>query len=460
MSFEQLVAITGGKMVEPSLAAQSFSGVSIDTRTIEAGQLFIAMSGEQTDGHKFVGKAASANAGGMIIERTDSLSNDLRFSIPAMLVDNSHDALIKMAIAHRDKINPVRFGITGSNGKTTTKEFAAMMLGAIKQNVYKSPGNYNNLLGIPLALLMMPDNTEFAMLEMGISTPGEMKKLATIVKPDVFTITNVGPTHLEFLDTVENVAREKLNAIELMSEGQPVIANADDKIIINELKRRNHPYTTFGIINDADFMPNSKEIDNAGHQIVTIEGYKFRLQLFGQYQVYNLLAAYAMIRAAGYNFDDCNTEQIDLTSTDMRGEIISVNQVTFVSDCYNANPGSVQQGLESFAAMQSKGRKIVILGDMLELGNHSDKYHREAGVQVANANVNVAYFIGEDSNYAAEEAVKSGMSASCVHHYDQVETASVDILKQFSPNDLVYLKGSRGVGLEKILNDFRAGESV
>lgn len=460
MRFDQLVSATGGKLLNEEFAQRSFTGVSIDSRTVAEGQLFVAVRGERNDGHDYVDQAAHKGASGILVDIGYAESHALPGETPVVEVPNTHEAMLRMAREYLDKISPRKAGITGSNGKTTTKEYAAQLIGAVEPKVYRSPGNYNNLFGIPLALFGMPEDTAIAILEMGISVPGEMGRLARIVRPHLIAVTNVSATHLQFLGTVQAVAREKLSAVQEMEPGSPVIINADDPVLVAEASRIGENIVTFSIDRKAAYRPGNIGRDDSGAMLVTIEKRRFRLPVFGRYQVYNLLAAYAIFRTLGHSFEGIDTEAIRLSTAPMRGEEIIAREVIFVADCYNANPDSVKAGLQSFSEHPADGRRLVILGDMLELGDEAERYHAEMGRLVADYDFDLAILVGPLSAHAADAAIEAGMKGDRVWHYSSAEICASEMREFLKPGDLVYVKGSRGIGLEKILTVWQSEEGV
>jgi UDP-N-acetylmuramoyl-tripeptide--D-alanyl-D-alanine ligase len=346
-------------------------------------------------------------------------------------------------------------GITGSNGKTTTKEFTYNLIKSVEKETYCSPGNFNNLFGVPLAMFNIPENSKVAVMELGISTKDEMPKLAEVVKPDVILFTNVGPSHLEFLSTVTDVARAKLTLLEKAPKNVPAIINADDSVLMMEALKLRDDLITFGLNKKADFTIDSLEQDNHGNSLITIENHKFKMPLFGKHHAYNLLAAYAVFKTMGYDFGNINTESIKFDSAPMRGQIEIKDGIKFIVDCYNANPDSVKSGLESFHDFKTDQRKVVIIGDMLELGTDSIKYHKEIGSIVSKYDFDLLVTVGEHSKYIKDEANTINSIS-----YNTSDDAFEDIKNILKENDLVYVKGSRGVALEKILTAYEIGEEI
>ncbi len=450
--------MAGGSLRDKEHAARTFRGATIDSRTVKTKELFIALRGEQNDGHDYIRQAVSLGAAGVISESSFPGLDDISHEVPVVTVEDSHEAMMILAERYRETTAARRVGISGSNGKTTTKELAFQLIKAVEPDVYRSAGNLNNLYGMPLAILAMPQEAKVAIIEMGISMPGEMTKLARIARPDIMLITNVGPSHLEFLGSVEGVARAKLEAVRMMSEDQLVIINADDQVLVEQTHEIREDYVSFGIDNEATFRPSRVQEDSDGTTVVQLENKRFRLSLFGRHQVYNLLAAYAIARTLGYRFQDVDTETLELQLPPLRGEVVTSRGVTFILDCYNANPDSVKSGLKSFGDQDNHTRRLIILGDMLELGASSEQYHRRVGLELARQTFDSAALVGPWSQFVLEEAVKAGIPYEKLVYFENAVDCAEAMVSSLKKGDLVYVKGSRGIGLEEVLNLWREKE--
>jgi UDP-N-acetylmuramoyl-tripeptide--D-alanyl-D-alanine ligase len=287
---------------------------------------------------------------------------------------------------------------------------------------------------MPLSIFTIPETAKVAVMEMGISKPGEMTRLTEIVAPDIAVITNVASSHLEYLGSVDGVAKEKLEMVRLASPNAPVIVNADDPVLMRHVKTyRSHP-VTFGFSQEAMIHPDSFEILSDGSSKLVIDGHDFHVPLLGRHYAYNLLTAYAVAKTLGYSFENVDTKSIQFSTAPMRGQSIYVNGITFIADCYNSNPQSLKAGLEAFAVVKTSHRKILIIGDMLELGEEETRFHTEIGASLGSFDCDAAIFVGYDA-------------ASCA-----------SAMKQFlKADDVVYLKASRGIGLEAVLKAFESG---
>ena len=456
LSFEELANEVQGQLMSADAAAPSFKGVAIDSRTIKREELFIAIRGERNDGHNFIEQAIAKGAAGVIADNRFEQVKALSQRTNVIVVDNTHEAMIQLAQNYRKKSKAKIIGITGSNGKTTTKEFTFALLKAVEKNSYKSAGNLNNLFGAPLALFSMPVATKAAVIEMGISTKGEMTRLTKLVQPDVAVITNIGPSHLEFLSTVEDVAKAKLEMVTTSALAIPLVINADDELLMREAEKVHKKPVTFAINKDADFRPSSIESTEYGSK-VTIGKEIFTLEMFGRHAVYNLLAAYAAIKTLGYGFGKIDTLQIKLAPAPMRGEVLHKGGVKIINDSYNANPESVKAGLEAFKSTPALGRRILIIGDMLELGQRSEKFHRELGNSLAKYEFSFAIVVGDWCRAVLEGARQAGVSVSKLRSFKNADEAASGVGELIKSGDVVYVKGSRGVHLEKIIDKIGTG---
>lgn len=449
-----MARMTGGELHNPAMVGRMFGGVSIDSRTIRPGELFVAIRGDNHDGHQFISAAIAGGAAGILSETNLIEIDRIPVDLPVVAVKNSHEGMMLLAENYRLTLDTKVIGISGSNGKTTTKEWTYRLIKEVEPRSYRSAGNWNNLFGMPLAIFAIPADTRLAVMEMGISKPNEMTRLTRIVKPDVIMITNIGPSHLEYLDSVTGVARAKLEMVTASEDSVPVIVNADDEILYAEAKKVRGDLITFGIDKPATFTV--EKIDQQpGRMTITIKGKKFILGYTGLYHVYNLLAAWSACRTAGINFDDINTESIRFTTDAMRGESVELKGIRFTVDCYNANPESMRSALNAFADEKTSGRKVAILGDMLELGDDAPVYHRAVGRQVTESGIDRLITVGELSKQIAVGAIKTGLAPEKIIQFENTSEVTAEISSILREGDLVLLKASRGVGLEGLLQSLK-----
>lgn len=454
LRFDELAQMIGGKLANDSHAAGRFRGVSIDSRTIRAGELFVALKGERFDGHAFAADAVKRGAGGVLATRSVIGPDITVADFPLVMVDDSHRAMIHLAALYLSGLNCRRVGITGTNGKTTTKELACQLARSAEPTAWRSPGNYNNLFGIPLSIFSIPQDCALAFFELGISKPGEMKELASLVQPEVILITNIGRSHLEFLGSVELVADEKLNLVRQAKNETVVIYNGDDRLLRQKILKLRPDAISFGLTKESNIFPDEVIPEEDGTHRVVISGQTFRLPLFGYHQVHNFLAAYAIFVSLGYDVSTLDSQSIEFKTAPMRGEISNRDGVTIISDCYNANPDSLLSGLESFAKLTTKRRKVVIVGDMLELGREEQQYHEEIGHSLSSFRFELNILVGPCCKAMADSAISAGLDSDTVRHYATADLAGSDIGDLIGDGDIVYVKGSRGIGLEQIVQRF------
>jgi UDP-N-acetylmuramoyl-tripeptide--D-alanyl-D-alanine ligase len=466
----------GGGDVIGKNSVSSVSGFSIDTRTLSPGALFIALKGPQYDGHTFVREAIRKGAIGAMVSRdwfqsaggTETVSDfPTAFFIA---VDDPLVGLQSLARWRRSGFAGPLVGITGSNGKTTTKEMLARILER-RGPVLKSEGNFNNAIGLPLSLLRLSNADQRVVLEMGISQPGEMRVLTEIAKPTVGVITNIGASHLEFLGTLSGVAAEKQVLFEAIPSEGAVVINRDDPHLASW--KGSVQQWTYAIDRDADLMATDIQSDAQGTTF-TLQlhrghggGGKQRiiLSLFGWHHVYNAMAASAAALSLGYEFDDIREGLRQVRPISLRGEMIEVCGATIFLDAYNANPGSVKGALQTLASLAPSGsvlpwpgRKVALLGDMLELGEASESAHQEVGRMAAQYRIDRLIAIGKFSSWVARGAEKDGMKKESISAYEKLD--QVDLAREIRSGDLVLIKGSRGMKMERLLDRFSPQHGV
>lgn len=455
MRFDQLAAVTAGTLYNTESAGRLFSGVSIDSRTLNRGELFIAIPGERYDGHDFIPAALQRGAAGVIARSNWPRLNQVSGAAPVVAVENPHQAMLRLAGEYRRSLSGRFIGITGSNGKTTTKEMTHTLLDAVTAHAFGSPGNLNNLYGVPLALFGIPEDCEAAVLELGISSREEMPILADLLQPDVAVFTNVGPSHLHNFKTVAGVARAKLELARRAPKTSRIVINADDEVLMSEARSLQRDLVTFGLDSPAaTWRPDDVTVEANGQTIVAVEGHRFHLNAPGRHHVYNFLAAYAAVRELDYRFDSIDTGAIRFRTAPMRGQLVERRGIRFVVDCYNANPESVRAGMEAFATIPITGRRIIVLGDMLELGDESAAWHHRVGELLGRFDFSGIVLVGPRSRHILSGAAEAGVPASVLNHFSDVEAAAGYLREELGAGDLVYLKASRGIRLETVLEAF------
>lgn len=455
MNFKTLAARTGGTMIENALGESRFEGAVSDSRQVKSGMLFIAIRGERDDGHKYIDEAVRHGCSGVLVADDYKPADRYRIEIPLVAVNDTHRAMIDLAADYRRSLAGQLIAITGSNGKTTTKDITYAMLGLKSDRVYCSPGNFNNLYGLPLSLFGLPADTEFAVFELGISVPGEMNRLANMARPDLMLFTNVGPTHLATLGSVEGVAEAKFEMVDAADNDRPVIINGDDPELVRAAARRRRRFITFGIDSRADFTGRRGGVTADGYPTVIIDDVPVRIGLFGDHQAYNILAGYAVCKTLGLDITADDLNHIEYRPAPYRGEIEIINDLVIIADCYNANPVSMRSGLRSFRSyldrLPHKKRGVVVVGDMLELGPEEIKYHEEVGRLLAELDFDLNIIVGERARTICDTAFTSGADKDKFRPCADTKAAGEPLIGGILRGDAVYLKASRGIGLEELI---------
>lgn len=430
----------------PELEGGQATGYSIDTRTLEPGDLFFALRGERSDGHEWAGRALGAGAAAAVVRRDWSGDVD-----PARLlrVDDPAEALRTAGREARKHWGRTVVAITGSNGKTTTKDVLAALLASARP-VSKTVGNLNNELGVPLTLLRIDDEAEAAVVEMGMNHAGEIRRLARLAIPDVGVVTNVSAAHIGHFDSIEGVAAAKRELIEELSSEATAVLNADDFRVRTFAEKHDGPSVTFGESETADYRVEEIESTATGSAFrLAAKGGKavpFETKLPGRHNVLNIAAAVAAAAVLGMSAESLRGAVAGLESPAMRGQVYERAGVRVIDDCYNANPASMTAALRLLEGEQGR-RRIAVLGEMRELGAGSRSLHRETGRSAAFADRLLA--VGGDARELLSGAVGAGLDPKAAEFFETAEAAGDRLRELLASGDAVLFKGSRGVGLER-----------
>lgn len=458
---DELVEATAGRLVY-GRRDKSVRGISIDSRTFRPPDAFIAIKGTNFDGHDFIPEVIKKGATCIISEKKGIKScprhaaRDTR-RITFIEVKDTTKALGDIARFRRSQFDIPVIAITGSSGKTTTKEMIAQTLSG-SLNVLKNEGTKNNHIGVPLTLLGLTARHEAVVLELGTNHFGEIAYLTRICQPTIGVITNIGPSHLEFFKSLEGVFREKFSLIKNLKNPGIAVLNADCLSFSKELARvtKNRCQLDFGIKNNADFFASSLKAVLGGWQFLVNKKYKLTLRTLGYYNIYNALAAVAVGRLLGVQHKDLARalERFDFPAG--RLKCIALDNVTFIDDTYNSNPLSLEQALNALARCKVKGRKIFVMGDMLELGDKGEKLHAKVGPQVARI-CDALITVGRLSKTSAERARTCGLDYRNIFTCGTSQEAREVLYKRIAPqkNDIVLVKGSRCMKMEEVLNPLR-----
>ncbi len=421
---------------------------SIDSRTIQPGELFFAVKGERMDGHDFVQQALEKGAVAAVVRR-DELA---RYAVKTRLlaVPDTLVALQTLGAAVRRLWAKPLIGVTGSTGKTTTKEAIAHVLSS-RFRVLKSEGNFNNHFGLPLMLLRIEPEHEAAVIEMGMSHRGEIAALAKMAQPEIGVVTNVAPVHLEFFKSVAEIARAKYELVEALPAGGTAILNADDEYVSQFGRDFRGKVVLYGLHRTADVRAENIESRGAAGSAFDVVAGGCReaatLPLVGTHNIYNALAAVATGMERGLSPSEATQALATLAPADKRGAVVQLGNITVINDCYNSNPTALNAMVDTLAAMPAK-RRIVVAGEMLELGPSGEELHRRSGQHMADRGIDILVGVRGLAQQMVEAASRAGIRAEYVA---TPEEAGEWLARETGEGDVVLLKASRGVKLERAL---------
>jgi len=428
-------------------------GYSIDSRTLQPGELFFAVKGERMDGHDFVEQALEKGAVGAMV-RKDQL---VRYPVKTRLlaVDDTLTALQTLATAVRRLWAKPLAGVTGSTGKTTTKDAIAHVLSS-RFRVLKSEGNFNNHFGLPLMLLKLEPEHDVAVIEMGMSHAGEIAALAKIAQPEIGVVTNVAPVHLEFFKSVADIARAKYELIEALHPGGTAVLNADDEYVSQFGRDFHGKVVWYGLRPTADVRAENIESRGSQGSAFEVVAGSCRepvvLPLVGKHNIHNALAAVAVGLERGLSPSEAVGSLASLAPAEKRGQVVKLGNITVVNDCYNSNPTALNAMVDALAAMPA-GRRVVVAGEMLELGAASEELHRQAGEHIAAGKIDALLGVRGLAQAMVGSARNAGIRAEFVA---TPEEAGEWLAREARDGDVVLLKASRGVKLEKALETWQS----
>ncbi len=444
----EAAAATGGEL-RGGDGRRLLRRVTTDSRDVRAGDLFVCLEGPRFDGHDFAAGALASGAAAVVSHR------DLVDIRPVIRVADTLAALGALGRHVREQLAAVGealvVGVTGTNGKTTTKDLTAAALGARWPTV-SSRRSFNNAIGVPLTLLDMTAQTRAVVVEMGTNHPGEIRQLASLCEPDVGIITNVQPGHLAGLLSLEGVREEKGCLLEALSGRQVAILNRDDPSFDALARRAPGPVIGFGLSPAAEVRATDVRCDGKGTRFLVGGSLEVTLQLFGRHTVSNALAAIACACVAGVDQRAAAAALGAVPPVAGRFAVRRLGEITVIDDSYNANPGSLAAALAAVAELRLPGRLVLVVGDMLELGSRSAELHEEAGRQVGAAGPAVVLAVGDQAGHLLSGARQAGLPARALHGVRTCDAAAAVLAAELRPGDVVLLKGSRGVALDRLVS--------
>ncbi len=445
---QEVLDATGAVLVRGDVH-HTIEGVSTDTRSLLPRNLFIALSGENFDGNRFAPQAAQKGAGMLILRGIpgDAIP-DLPGSLPIAFHWNPRRALGDLASAQRSRLACHVIGVTGSCGKTTTKNILGELLGS-QMSTIVSPSSFNNDIGVPHTLLLADQRTRALVVEMGTNGPGEIAHLARIARPTGAIITNIGAAHLEGLRSIEGVAREKSDLFASLSRDGFAVLNLDSQhsdLLRNSTSAR---VITISVEGNGEFNAVDPHFES-GFTTFKLDGFEVASPLLGVHNISNLLAALAACVGCGVSLERVLPAVARLKGGRQRMEKHVIGDLTVFDDSYNANPDSARAAVRVLSGLHGHARRVFVLGDMLELGEHAPELHHQLGGEVARSAIDLFVLVGELAECAAAGALSSGMPHNRVRHFATVESAERELPKLLKSGDVALIKGSRRMSLERL----------
>lgn len=446
-----------------TLAHDEITGVQFDSRKVQPGDLFVPLMGER-DGHDFIGSAVANGAKAVLFSHEFS---EMNTGVAAIQVDDTLQALQDLAHAYIQMLDVKVVGITGSAGKTTTKDMTAAALSGVF-NVHKTEGNYNNEIGLPMTILQAPEETEVMVLEMGMSGPNEISELSKIAEPDIAVITMIGESHIEYLGSRDNIAKAKLEIVDGLKPGGALIYPGDEPLLPKYMPERDEPFEQLHIGLDEDEDVYAMNIDNdqfetrfnvnlSPEEILTIP-------VVGKYNVKNALSACAVAYLLGVSLENVteSLRNFKLTANRMQW-VEGIRESEILNDTYNANPSAMRQIIDTFATLPTRaanGRRLLVLGDMLELGEYSESLHREIGDHIDFDRFQGVYVIGHEMRALAEQLLDSQYPTEALRYYESdLDQLIADLQSDIQPYDQVLVKGSHGMNLIAVVEALKIDQS-
>jgi UDP-N-acetylmuramoyl-tripeptide--D-alanyl-D-alanine ligase len=443
-----LAKLLGTEIRGPKPPGRKKVEICTDSRAMKAGQVFWALRGENFDGHGFV--EASFNKGGMaaVVEKEwlDQNGKPAHVYVP---VGDAQQALTALARGYAERFRIPKIAVTGSNGKTTTKDMIAAVLKR-SGKVLATEGNFNNHIGLPLTLFGLRKSHKYAVLEMGMNHPGEIEPLSETAQPSMAVVTNIGWAHLEAFGTKEAIRDEKLSIIAGFPGGAGTLfLNVDDPLLVDFRAPARVRLVTFGI-QRGQVRPDDLRFDANGCASFRIGRTAFTLPGPGLHNVYNALAAIAVGLRARVPKSEIAAALAAFAAPKFRMQVKRLQGYTVLDDCYNANPSSVRSALSTLAAYETRGRRVAVLGDMLELGPESKRLHEEIGHFLVEMGVDELFTFGSDSRHVNQGARAKGLPRRSAHHFSDFDLMMAELSESLRPGDVMLVKGSRGMKLERV----------
>ena len=449
LNVKQILEATNGVLLSGDIGKEGV-GVVIDSRKVELNNIFVAIKGENFDAHSFLSEVVSSGVSILIVQQETESFGDTA----VIKVEDTRRALGDIAKYYRSLFNIPFIGVTGSVGKTSTRRMMGSVLSE-EYNVLENEGNLNNDIGVPLTLFRLSEDNDVGVVEMGMNHLGEIEYLSKIAKPKYSVITNIGTAHIGNLGSKQNILKAKLEIIKGMDEDGVLIINGDESLLSGLKGLLDVKTIYYGLDEGVDFRAYNidKREDGTAEFNIKIDGvdYLVHIPAIGIHNVYNALAAIVAGKEMGMSVDNIISGISKYSPVGSRSNIYTKNGITFIDDVYNASVSSMNASIDVLSDMSNTKRKIAILGDMYELGEFSQKLHREVGEYIATKDVDFLFTVGEDSKYISDEVLSLGVIEEKVKHFDEVDEVA-GFLKEFLvEDDIILVKGSRGMAMERII---------
>jgi UDP-N-acetylmuramoyl-tripeptide--D-alanyl-D-alanine ligase len=432
-----------------------FRGVSIDSRAVSSGNIFFCISGENHDGHDFIPEAVTRGAQVMVVRRDRVPESTLYPGVAFVGVDNTLSAMQKLSQLYLGRIAPRKIAVTGTNGKTTAKNLIATALGA-RFRTCATRGNLNNQFGVPLSIFEFDSDCEVAVMEFGMSTPGEIERLVELYDPDIRLILNIGPAHLQTMKTIDAIAEAKFEILRHADESDWAVLNMDDPNIRSRSYRYRMNRITYGTSRENEVHPEKIFSNGSGHAHIIYKGDDIKLPILGMHHVSNVLATLAVARVLDVPYALVRARIESYVPDNNRMGIENIQGITLINDAYNANPVSVVGALDTISSMKVTGKRVVVIGDMLELGDKAEEYHKQIGRKLAQCHPDYTLVVGQFAGVIKTAAIGDGLTPEMIDVVQDLDEVVDRLSKLLHPGDLLLLKASRALKFERIESGLKA----
>ncbi|VAX37299.1 UDP-N-acetylmuramoyl-tripeptide--D-alanyl-D-alanine ligase [hydrothermal vent metagenome] len=446
ITLKQLLSAIGGRGIGNDLDKIKSHSLSIDSRTVQPGEIFWAIQGDRYDGHRFIEEAIERGAVAVVANK----NTNSKSSVPVIKVRETTEALKKFSAWYRRSVEPFVIGVTGSVGKTTTRELVSSVLSEQFETM-QSPKNYNNHIGLPLSLLRIESHHDIAMLELGASHVGEIQELADIAAPQIGIVTKIGSAHLGSFGSQQNIVQSKGELVEALPKTGIAILNGDD-LQTRSLAKRATCLTQFVGENDDNHVQATDVTVRWNHLQFKVEGFSYHLNVIGRHHLTAALCAIAVGREFGMAAETIQNGFDQFKAISGRCQLQQVGSWSVVNDTYNANPTSMQAACEIAKTWQGAGKRLMIVGDMLELGAESNRYHYELGNKIAQSNIDHLFVLGKQAKQVIAGARQSGFHSQSSTECSSMNAMLTQLDKTLQSNDLIIVKGSRGMKMERVID--------